>query len=95
MRSSSGSLTRNKARLADMVNVSESSINVMMINEPNKLLGSSQNGTRGSIYSSLGLHGYNAHGGETRPKSVVLQQRNEVSPITRLPKGRQADRKER
>jgi len=40
-----------------MVNVSESSINVIRQDEPKKLNGSSQHGTRRSLHLVVGVHG--------------------------------------
>lgn len=77
-----------------MANIRESSINVIRTVEPNKLTGSSQKARAGQSTHLLDCTDTQAHGGETMPKSVVLQQRNEVSPTARLSQDRQADRKE-
>jgi hypothetical protein len=78
-----------------MVNLCESPINVVRWNEPKKLKGSSQKARAGQFSQRLDCTDTNAHGEKVGPTSVVLIQRNKVSPIPRLQVCRQADCEER
>jgi hypothetical protein len=61
-----GSFIRDRARLAGKVNEYESSINVLRCDEPKKLAGSSQNGTRRSFHFNFGMHGQSMRKAERR-----------------------------
>jgi hypothetical protein len=78
-----------------MVNICEPLLNVVTKNEPKKLLAQAKKARAGQFNQILDCTDIKAHGEKVGPTSVVLKQRNKVSPIPRLHACRQADRKER
>jgi hypothetical protein len=67
-----------------MVNICESLINVVKCNDPKLLNGSSEKARAGQFNQQLDCTDTNAHGEKVGPTSVVLNQPNKVSPISRL-----------
>jgi hypothetical protein len=61
-----------------MVNICEPLVNVFKYDEPKRLSGSSQNGMRGTIHLSVGLHGHSAREAKRRDRETLKQDLHEL-----------------